>query len=63
LIRYRSFENWDPPALAEIWRTQPPLRGRMQAVTPPLLEQHVLAKPWFERSRGSWHRAGATEAG
>ena len=49
LIRYRSFENWDPPALAEIWRTQPPLRGRMQAVTPPLLEQHVLAKPWFER--------------
>jgi GNAT superfamily N-acetyltransferase len=49
LIRYRSFENWDPPALAEIWRTQPPLKLRMQAVTPPLLEQYVLAKPWFER--------------
>jgi GNAT superfamily N-acetyltransferase len=49
LIRYRPFENWDPPALAEIWRTQPPLKGRMQAVTPPLLEQYVLAKPWFDR--------------
>jgi hypothetical protein len=49
LIRYRPFENWDPPALAEIWRTQPPLKGRMQAVTPPLLEQYVLSKPWFDR--------------
>jgi GNAT superfamily N-acetyltransferase len=49
LIRYRSFQNWDPPALAEIWRTQPPLRGRVQAVTPQLLEQHVFAKPWFDR--------------
>lgn len=49
MIRYRSFENRDPPALAEIWRTQPPLRGRMQAVTPALLEKHLLGKLWFER--------------
>jgi len=49
LIRYRPFENWDPPALAEIWRTQRPIRGRMQSVTPQVLEQHVLAKPWFDR--------------
>jgi GNAT superfamily N-acetyltransferase len=49
LIRYRPFENWDPPALAEIWRTQRPIRGRMQTVTPQALEQHVLAKPWFDR--------------
>jgi GNAT superfamily N-acetyltransferase len=49
LIRYRSFENRDPPGLAEIWRTQRPIRGRMQAVTPQLLEEHVLAKPWFDR--------------
>jgi GNAT superfamily N-acetyltransferase len=49
LIRYRSFENWDPPALAEIWRTQPPLRGRMQAVTPFLLEKFIFSKPWFDR--------------
>jgi GNAT superfamily N-acetyltransferase len=49
LIRYRPFENWDPPGLAEIWRTQRPIHGRMQAVTPSLLEKHVLAKPWFDR--------------
>jgi GNAT superfamily N-acetyltransferase len=49
LIRYRPFQNWDPPALAEIWRTQPPLRGRVQAVTPPLLEKYVFGKPWFDR--------------
>jgi GNAT superfamily N-acetyltransferase len=49
LIRFRPFQNWDPPALAEIWRTQPPLRGRLQALTPPLLEKHIFAKPWFDR--------------
>ncbi len=50
MIRYRPFQNWDPPALAEIWRTQPPLVGRVQAVTPPLLEKYVFAKPWFDRN-------------
>lgn len=48
-IQYRAFENRDPPALAEIWRTQRPIRGRIQAVTPQLLEEHVFAKPWFDR--------------
>ncbi|HEX5102786.1 MAG TPA: GNAT family N-acetyltransferase [Pirellulaceae bacterium] len=50
MIRYRPFQNWDPPALAEIWRTQPPLPGRVQAVTPPLLEKLVFAKPWFDHN-------------
>jgi GNAT superfamily N-acetyltransferase len=50
LIRYRPFQNWDPPALAEIWRTQSPLRGRLQAVTPPLLEKYIFSKPWFEHA-------------
>jgi GNAT superfamily N-acetyltransferase len=49
LIRYRSFQNWDPPALAEIWRSQPPIRGRLQAITPALLEELVFAKPYFDR--------------
>ena len=49
MIRYRPFENRDPPGLAEIWRTQRPIRGRMQAVTPQLIEEHVLARPWFDR--------------
>lgn len=49
MIRYRAFQNWDPPALAEIWRSQPPLRGRMQPVTPAMLEDLVLSKPYFDR--------------
>jgi hypothetical protein len=49
LIRYRPFENRDPPGLAEIWRTQRPIRGRIQSVTSQLLEEHVFAKPWFDR--------------
>ncbi len=49
MIRYRPFENRDPPGLAEIWRTQRPIRGRLQTVTPQTIEEHVLAKPWFDR--------------
>ena len=49
MIHYRSFLNWDPPAIAEIWRTQPPLRGRLQAITPAMLEELVFAKPYFDR--------------
>jgi hypothetical protein len=49
LIRYRPFQNWDPPALAEIWRSQPPLRGRMQGLTPRLLEELIFARPYFDR--------------
>jgi GNAT superfamily N-acetyltransferase len=50
LIRYRPFDNRDPPGLAEIWRTQRPIRGRLQTATPQLIEEHVLAKPWFDRN-------------
>ena len=49
MILYRSFLNWDPPAIAEIWRSQPPLRGRLQAITPAMLEEFVFAKPYFDR--------------
>lgn len=49
MIHYRSFLNWDPPAIAEIWRAQPPLRGRLQAITPAMLEELVFAKPYFDR--------------
>ena len=48
-MRFRPFQNWDPPALAEIWRSQPPLRGRMQGLTPALLEELVFARPYFDR--------------
>jgi ribosomal protein S18 acetylase RimI-like enzyme len=48
LIRYRSFRNSDPPALAEIWRSQPSEHGRMQPMSASLFEQLVLAKPYFD---------------
>ncbi|HEV3021517.1 MAG TPA: GNAT family N-acetyltransferase, partial [Pirellulales bacterium] len=47
-IEYRSFRNSDPPALAEIWRSQPPERGLMQPMSADLFEQMLLAKPYFD---------------
>ncbi len=49
-IAYRPFRNSDPPALAEIWRSQPPERGLMQPMSANLLEQMVLSKPYFENA-------------
>jgi GNAT superfamily N-acetyltransferase len=36
--------------LAEIWRSQPPERGLVQPVSADLLEQLVLAKPYFDNA-------------
>ncbi len=47
-IELRSFRNGDPPALVEIWRSQPPQRGLMQPLTVPHLESLVLSKPYFD---------------
>ena len=49
MISYRTFRNCDPPALAEIWRDRDRERGRMQPMSAALLEQYVLAKPYFDR--------------
>jgi GNAT superfamily N-acetyltransferase len=49
LIQYRSFLNSDPPAIADIWRSQPPLRGLVQPMSPMVFERVVLAKPYFDR--------------
>jgi GNAT superfamily N-acetyltransferase len=45
---FRPFCNSDPPRLAEIWREQPPQRGRMQPATPAIFEQLVYSKPYFD---------------
>ena len=50
MIRYRPFRNTDPPALAELWCRQPPMRGLGQPVSTLLLDRHVLAKPYFDRN-------------
>ena len=49
MIRYRAFRNTDPPLLAELWSSQPPLRARVQPMTVGLLEQKVFSKPYFDR--------------
>ena len=49
MIRYRAFRNSDPPAIAAIWRSQPPSRNLLQPMSPAVFEQHVLAKPFFDR--------------
>jgi len=49
LIRYRSFRNQDSPALADIWRRHPPLRGLAQPMSTAIIEAFVFAKPYFDR--------------
>jgi len=49
MIRYRPFLNCDPPAISGIWCAQPPQRCLMQPMTPAVLDQLVLAKPYFDR--------------
>ena len=49
MIHYRSFRNSDPPALAEIWRAQPPAAALIQPATPALLDELVFSKPYFRR--------------
>lgn len=49
MIDFRPFRNTDPPALCDIWRQYPPLRGLCQPMTPTLLENTVLALPLFDR--------------
>ena len=49
MYRFRAFRNADPPHLAAIWRSQPPQRGVLQPISPPLLEYAVFSKMNFER--------------
>ncbi|HWB12855.1 MAG TPA: GNAT family N-acetyltransferase [Pirellulales bacterium] len=50
MIHYRTFHNSDPPALAEIWRSQPEEHGRIQRMSAALFEQLVLSKPYFDNA-------------
>jgi hypothetical protein len=48
VIHYRPFRNSDPPALAEIWRSQPPLHRLAQPMSAALWEEQVLSKTYFD---------------
>lgn len=47
-IELRPFRNSDPPAIVEIWRSQPAQRGLTQPLTVAQLETFVLSKPYFD---------------
>ena len=49
MIHFRPFRNTDPPALVDIWRSQPPLRRRAQGIDVTAMERFVFSKPYFER--------------
>ncbi|MEM6656165.1 MAG: GNAT family N-acetyltransferase, partial [Planctomycetota bacterium] len=48
VFQFRPFLNADPPALVDVWRSQPPLRGRMQPMSAGLLEVCVFSKQHFD---------------
>ena len=49
MLYFRPFRNTDPPAITEIWRSQRPMRGLVQPVTPGMLETWVFSKTYFDR--------------
>lgn len=49
MIHYRPFLNSDPPAIAEIWRSQPPTRAFIQSMTTAVLDDMVYSRPFFDR--------------
>lgn len=49
MICFRPFRNNDPPALAKIWRSQPPSRSLAQPMTAVMFDELVLCKPYFDR--------------
>ena len=48
MMHVRPLRNDDPPALVSVWQHQAPGRGVMQPMTPLVLEELVLAKPYFD---------------
>ncbi len=48
MFSIRPFRNGDPPAIAEIWRSQPPQRGLLQPITSDILEICVYGKAFFD---------------
>src|SRR3972149_8161579 len=48
MLTYRTFLNTDPPILTSLWRSRAGQPGALQPISPALLEQLVLAKPYFD---------------
>ena len=49
-LQIRPFRNTDSPRIAEVWCAQPAQRGLAQPMSAMLFEEHVVAKPYFDRN-------------
>jgi ribosomal protein S18 acetylase RimI-like enzyme len=48
VITFRSFRNWDPPSLVEIWNSSVSGRGAAHAIEVADLDRLVFSKPYFD---------------
>jgi ribosomal protein S18 acetylase RimI-like enzyme len=48
VITFRSFRNWDPPALVELWNASVTSRGAAHAIDVSDLDRLVFSKPYFD---------------
>lgn len=48
MLRFRTFQNSDPPAITALWRSRQGEPGFSQPVSVDLLEQLVFGKPYFD---------------
>ena len=48
MITYRTFRNWDPPAIVQLWNSSGLGRGAARSIRVSDLEGLVLSKPYFD---------------
>ena len=48
MIEFRRFWNSDSPGIVAVWNRQSPSPRRLSLLNCTLLDQHVLAKPYFD---------------
>ena len=53
MVEFRTFRNSDPPRLATVWNSQPPLATRLSRVHARMLDETVLARLYFDPA-GLW---------
>ncbi|MFO0885183.1 MAG: GNAT family N-acetyltransferase [Pirellulales bacterium] len=53
MVRFRRFQNSDPPLLTRLWQQQMPARGRMLGISTAVLEGMIFSKTYFDHD-GFW---------
>jgi ribosomal protein S18 acetylase RimI-like enzyme len=68
VITYRTFRNWDPPTLVELWNASVASRGAARTIEVQDLDRLVFSKPYFDPkgiilAEGSSRAVGFVHAG